>query len=157
MSYSAQIPGSLHFTKYEFPENQMPSAGIAVQQSCYSFIEKISGLTNPVSLQHDVMYANAFAAIIDRNDSCEDDTPLALGCVGHQIDKEFPLESKTQMPLPLVMYPTKTDGNMLDEVDMCAKPVLNWEAYINDVKTPQGMLTWTRSNSNGRYLKQNCI
>lgn len=150
MSFSAQIPGSLHFTKYEFPENQMPSPGTAVQQSCYSFIDKISGLTNPVSLQHDVMYANAFAAIIDRNDLCENDTPLALGCVGHGIDKEFPLESKTQMPLPLVMHPTKTDGSKLDVVDMCAKPVLNWEAYINDIKTPQGALTLARSDCNGR-------
>ncbi|ODN05217.1 hypothetical protein Ocin01_01468 [Orchesella cincta] len=77
-------------------------------------------------------------AMAAANQTDQNDGTLAVGCRGHQIDSEFPLESRTPFALPLVMYtlPVGVKGRRHHhEVDLCALPVLNWEAYIRDVKT----------------------
>lgn len=127
MSYSAQLPGSITLSRV--PNSEFPGGGSLLQKSCYSYIEKISAITNPVCFQHDVAYPNIITAL-DRDGLLRNTDPT--GCKGHQIDNDFPLESKTPMAVPLVMYPTSTSGKRLNEVDMCAYSVLNWEEYIHE-------------------------
>jgi len=83
-------------------------------------------LTSGLSLQSDVLYPNAAASL---SALASGETFAAPGCVGNQLDSPFPLESRTPLALPLVMYP----GTRYGEQDICSLPVLNWEKYIKSI------------------------
>ncbi|CAL8082872.1 unnamed protein product [Orchesella dallaii] len=136
MAFNIQIPGSIDFTKCKFTEK--PSTTKVNQRSCYSYQEKLSQVTNPLCLHNDVIYPSAMAAATQFTADSNNSGTLAVGCKGHQIDNEFPLESRTPFALPLVMYPLPIgvkNRRCHHEIDLCSLPVLNWEAYVKDVKT----------------------
>jgi hypothetical protein len=105
----------------------------------YSFSEKIGYITPSLCFQADVFYPNAIAAVKASDDNLLGEVPMgggiiASGCRGNQIQRDFPLESRLPVAVPLIQYPSKTSEYFLDQMDLCAVPVLNWEMYIETLK-----------------------
>ena len=94
------------------------------------FRAKIGSLTPVLYLQRDVIFPNAMAGVQVPMEEVRFGTPIAPGCVGNQVDNEFPLAPRLPVTLPMIQYPTNTRGPTWQEQDMCALPVLNWETYV---------------------------
>jgi hypothetical protein len=152
MAFNVQLPNNsrlkhlnwcnrdfLNATKHYSAKNIY---GIHPQNSMYAYSQKIGNISPSLCFQADVFYPNAIASmrhasLIDgklEHFQADEESIFATGCRGNQVQRDFPLESRVPVVVPLIQYPSPASDLFIDQVDICAQPVINWENYIEQLK-----------------------
>jgi len=117
-------------------QNEIIKWNSSAGDTMYSNYQKITDICPSLCFQADVFLPNARAAV--QSVSCEvsPDTPgrYVMGCKGHQVQNDFLLEPLLPVAVPVIQYPAFKLGFSIEERDICAVPVLNWEEYICTLK-----------------------
>lgn len=170
MAYNTQIPNSTRIQHQSWTDplflkargqslaaNRAFGVNPCDNNTMHSCSQKIGNITPSLCFQADVFYPNALAAVCaaagDNVDHVQESPssgpiPRATGCRGNQIGQDFPLESRLPVAIPLVQYPTMTADLFLDQCDLCATPVLNWEKYMETLKVTLSKTPFTKKYVN---------